>query len=162
MNDEAQKVREYPIETDSLAKGSRISGAVIAEAFGVRVGTTKFGIALMQAGLYIERRLSERGLDVVTAQNKNDLVILTDEEAVNHTASGFRAGLRRAFRNNRKGRLIDRAALAEATRDKHDRELELQGRVTSAIRSARATFAAIPSKRATPLPPGYVPSGDAE
>ena len=153
-NTDAITPREHPFATDELNKGSVVDAATVAEGYGVKVDTVRFRLALLQAGEYIERRLAERGLLVVVAQRKNDLIVLTDAEAALYTAREFRAGLRKAGRNHAKGRTVDRANLPESARNNHDRELELQGRTLSAIRTARRTPVAIPTKRATPLPPG--------
>ena len=149
--EEAQQRHEYPIDTETLAKGSIITSGMITAAFGVKLDSSKYQLRLLQLREYITRRLAERGERVVVAQRQNDLVILTDEEAVAYTANEFRAGLRKTILNHTRTQDIDRANLSETRLQMHDRELEIQGRMVEAIRSAKASPTAIPSRRATPL-----------
>lgn len=157
MSDE-HRAREYPIETDGLRKGSVIDAATIEQAFGVRVGTDKFHLAMLQCQEYVERRLAERGEVVVTRQDKNDIRICTDNEAVDYTEREFRRGIRKMARHFAKQRTIDRANLTDEKLGKHDRSLEVNGRTMSAVRVARKPTA-LPVKRATPLPPGKTEGG---
>lgn len=160
MSDE-QRAREYPIETDGLHKGSVVDSATIELAFGVKVGTDKFHLAVLQCQEYIERRLAERGEIVVTRQDKNDVRICTDSEAAKYTEREFRAGMRKMARHYRKMTTVDRSNLTDEEREAHDRRLEVNGRTLSAMRSVRKPQA-LPTRRATPLPAATAPDPGSE
>jgi hypothetical protein len=151
MSDE-QRAREYPIETDGLSKGSIVDSATIEQAFGVKVGTDAYRFAIMECQAYVERRLAERGLVVVTRQEKNDVRICTDPEASKYKDREVRRSVRKMARDVREMSTVDRSKLTDDEREEHDRRLEINGRTVAAIRHVRKPQA-LPSKRATPLPP---------
>lgn len=142
---------EYPIRTDHLEKGSIVSAHIIEEAFHVKRGTDAYGLAAMRAAEYISKRFEERGEIVTVSQRKHDLVVLTDEEAVEHNERSFNSGLRKAAKSHHRSLGIDRSAIVDDKVLKaHDRGLEKQGRILSSIREARRPISPKPRERMTP------------
>src|SRR5678810_469565 len=98
IEEETECTGEYPIDTDSLTKGSRIAAEVIERAFNVTRGTDAYQMAAMRAVNHIARRFLDRGEIVTVTQRKHDLVILTDDEVPAHNARLFRNDIRKAAR----------------------------------------------------------------
>ncbi len=145
--------KEYPFDTDSLDKGSRIDIATIESAYGVRFGTDDYALAALRAGAYIERRFRERGVVVTVVQRKGEVVILTDSEASNENARQFDLKVRGAARAHFRNVGVDRSKLLEAEVGAHDRTVETQGRQLAAMRQAKRLPKPTPHKRTTPLLP---------
>lgn len=145
---------EYPLRTDHLSKGSIVPAHDVEAALGVVRGTEAYQLAAMRASAYIAQRLEERGEVVTVIQRNHDLVVLTDEEASEYNARQFTIALRKAARSHRRALGVDRAALTPERLKEHDRNLETNGRVLSAIRKERALMPR-PRERETPayLPP---------
>lgn len=141
---------EYPIETDRLQKGSIVAAEIIERAFSVKRGTDAYQLAAMRAIDHIASRLRERGEIVTVVQRKHDVVILTDTEASEHNASLFQSRIRSAARAHVRQLGVDRSQLDPEKLAGHDRALETQGRVLSAIRRARRLPQPQPTRRATP------------
>lgn len=149
---------EYPLRTDHLQKGSRISAEEIEHAFSVKIGTDDYRLALLRARKYIEWKLAERGQEIVVRTRRNDLVILTDEEAMPFTDREFSNTMRKLARTLRKQQDIDRAKVVnvELVR-KHDRKLVVNGATYLGAARARRSAAQLaqlaqpkPRKRLTP------------
>jgi len=142
---------KYPIQTDHLVKGSIIPAQTIERAFNVQRGTDAYQLAAMRAGKYIEDSFEDRGELVTVVQRRHDLVVLTDDEAVGHNARQFRVGIRKAARSHRRALAVDRAQISPVRLQEHDRNLEVNGRILSAIRTAKREILPSPRPRETPL-----------
>jgi hypothetical protein len=151
---------EYPINTENLVKGSRVSIREIEEAYGVRFGTDAFQLAALKLTSYLERRFRDRGQIVTVVQRKGDVVILTDAEAATENSRQFDLKVRGAARAHVRGQGVDRSQLNEGDRAVHDRNLESQGRQLSALRAAKGLPTPSAHKRQTPLPPGVKSKDD--
>jgi hypothetical protein len=148
--DDCDLTSEYPIDTDSLVKGSTISAEVIEKAFGVKRGTDAYGMAAMRAVAYISRRFLDRGEVVTITQRKHDLVVLTDEEVPAHNARLFRLNIRRAARAH--GRMLgsDRSLMSNDAAAIHDRSVAVQGAQLQAISKVIRETRALRRERQTP------------
>lgn len=149
-----EHLREYPFDTDSLEKGSRISVDTIEHAFSVSHGTDAYQIAALRAVAYVERRFRDRGIVVTVVQRKGEIHVLTDAEAAVENARRFDLGIGAATRAHFRNQHVDRSQLPANEIDRHDRRLESDGRYLSGGKTARALPAPRPHQRATPLPPG--------
>lgn len=150
MNDDTT---EYPIATDGLRKGDRVSVNAIERAFSVKRQTDAYRLALLKASNYIVRRFRDRGEIVTVVERKHDLVILTDDEASKYNDERFAINIRGAARAHTRNLGVDRSKLSAGVIDEHDRRIVNNGRVLGAIRNERASIA-IGHRRTTPLPPG--------
>jgi hypothetical protein len=151
--------REYPFDTDSLEKGSRISVEMIEQAYGVTSGTDAYQLATLKASAYIERRFRDRGVVVTVVQRKGEIVVLTDAEAAVENARQFDLKVKSAARAHFRAVNVDRSQLDDGDRAVHDRNVEVQGRQLAAMRAAKALPETRPHARATPLPPGAKTGG---
>lgn len=144
------ELTEYPIDTDSLAKGSRVPAETIERAFHVKRGTDAYQMAAMRASQYIARRFLDRGEIVTVTQRKHDLVILTDEEMPAHNARLFKNNIRAAARTHARMLGGDRSKMSEETLRVHDRALTVQGAQLAAMASACKDLKPRPRERQLP------------
>jgi hypothetical protein len=149
-DDETVEATEYPIATEHLAKGSRVSAETIERAFSVERGTDAYRFKAMGAQRYIEQRLAERDLFVTTCADHCDIVILTDEEALAYNARRFEAETRARDRAFRRLGHTDRAYLSDTSRAQLDRKIVELGRRVQDDRKAKRELTARPTPRATP------------
>jgi hypothetical protein len=155
QDDAVDMTSEYPLDTESLQKGSVISAATIEHAFNVKRGTDAFQMASMRASKYIQGRFLDRGEVVTLTQRKHDLVILTDDEMPAHNARLFRNDIKKAARAHARMLGGDRSKMSDATVKLHDRALTVQGAQLAAISRARLEVKAATRERTTPaLAPG--------
>lgn len=157
---DTHEAEEYPLATDDLSKGSVVPTEVIERAFRVQRDTKDFQLALLRASDFIARRFRDRGEVVFVTQERGSLRVLTDEEAVSYGAKLFRQGVRMAAHAHARQSAADRALMSEATRAEHDRSLEVQGRMLSAMRKERRAPVVEAAKRATPVLLRAVRAGD--
>jgi DNA-binding transcriptional MocR family regulator len=157
MNTE-QTHREYPFDTDNIGKGSVVTAAFVADAYGVKVGTQEHAFKMLDAARFIERRLGERGERVVVRQQRGDLHVLTDDAAIPYTAARFKSAISEAARAHVNGSKVDRSKVTspELLKD-HDRNQEVQGRMLAAARRERRALPPAPVQRSTPLLPERKP-----
>jgi hypothetical protein len=144
---------EYPIDTATLCKGSRILADEIERAINVKRTSRDYSLALLKLRKFIEWRLAERDLEVVTCSERDDIKILTDDEAAPHTDNEFQNALKKARRELRKQASVDRAGITEdAIRAEHDRALVVNGRTYAGAQKARrqAMLPPSPRERLTP------------
>lgn len=153
---ETELAEEYPLATDHLVKGSTVAVEDIERAFGVVRDTKAYGLACMDAASYIERRFLDRGEVVMVRQDRGALRVLLDEEVPAYAAKLVRDGLRRVGRAHVRQSGADRSKMTDATRERHDRQLEVQGRTLSAItrEQRREVKPPPPTPRLTPGLPG--------
>jgi hypothetical protein len=149
--EQVTKLTEYPFETEALAKGDRIKADIIEQAYSVTRDTGAYQLAALAASEFVRRRFADRGETVMVVQRKFDLVILTDEEAVEHAEQEFWRGIKKAGRIHARSMGIDRANLAPPVAAVHDRQLETRGRVLAATRQAKRMPAPEVRRRSTPL-----------
>lgn len=150
IDDETECTGEYPIDTDSLVKGSRVAVETIERAFKVKRGTDAYQMAAMRATQHIARRFLERGEVVTITQRKHDLVVLTDEEMPSHNARLFKNEIRKAARIHQRTLGGDRSKMSAETVKVHDRTLTVQGAQLAAISRATREVKAQMRERQTP------------
>jgi hypothetical protein len=150
IDEETECASEYPIDTESLTKGSRVAAEVIERAFNVKRGTDAYQMAAMRAQQHIARRFLDRGEIVTVTQRKHDLVILTDEEVPAHNSRLFRNDIKKAARAHARQLGADRSLMTEETLKLHDRTLSVQGAQLAAVSRVRREFSPSPRTRTTP------------
>ena len=151
---EFESTQAYPIDTDNLVKGSRVTADTIEHAFNTSRDSKNYWKYQMRMRHYIELAFADRNLNVVVRSNGPDLVILTDEEAASFTDVRFQQLIAGAGRMLSKQQAVDRAPLLPATRDRHDRALIVNGGTYAGTKAGRKTAIAAlkpkPTKRKTP------------
>lgn len=133
---DAIQATEYPLVTDHLTKGSRITVDEIERAFGVKRGTDEYRFKMLRARAYVEQRLSDRGELVTLISEGYDIVILTDEEASAYNARRFETSRRAGERAFVRLGQVDRSRLSEEASKRHDRDLVAIGRRIQADHAA--------------------------
>jgi hypothetical protein len=142
---------KFPFDTDSLQKGDSIPAETIERAYSVSRDAKEYGFAVLMARDYITKQFLERGEVVTVALVKGVLRIFTDEEQVQYNADRFRAGIRDAQRAHNRMLGADRSLIQNPqTLEAHDRRIEVQGRMLSAVARERKVLAPTPVARATP------------
>ncbi len=143
---------EYPINTSELEKGSRVAAETVEASFNVKRGTDAYRIKMLQVRKYIEWRLAERGMEVVTRSQRDDIIILTDAEAAPFTDREFQNTVRKLRRRLIQQSSVDRAALSDVERTRHDRALTVNGATYAGTRAAqqKALAPIRPQRRMTP------------
>lgn len=145
------KTTEYPFPTNHLEKGSMILPETIEEAFGIPRSSRKFGLALLKAREHVERSLARRGLVVTTISVKDSIRILTPSEEAEYHDRRFSKQLSGAGHHLRRQAEVNEDELSDEEREKHRRNLYVNGKTYQAARRARRR-ALMPSKheRMTP------------
>lgn len=141
---------EFPIATDELAKGSRVPAEEIERAFGAARGSDRYRLNVLRVRDYVTRRLAARGLLVTVIQERDEIAILTDEEALAYNARRFDIETRQRNRCFLRLGQTDRANLSEPSRRVLDTKLTELGRRISADRKARREITLKAAERATP------------
>lgn len=145
----------YPFSTDDLVKGSTVTVTEIERAYTVKFDSPEYQFAWLQAREFVIRKLSERGEIVTVVQRDGNLMILTDEQQVAYNSDQFKAGIRKARRSHMRMLGADRSQITDPEiLAMHDRWLEVQGRVLSAVSRETQALAPTPHQRSTPLLPG--------
>jgi hypothetical protein len=144
------ETRIYPFETDHLRKGDRVTREQIERAYGVKAGTDEYRLrGMLRAREHVLSAFAERGEIVTVTEERQDLVILTDEEAAAYNERHFDLALDSMRRCHGRKLAVDRAELSAEVRERHDRTLLTQGRQLHAVRVA-AKLEAAPRERETP------------
>jgi hypothetical protein len=133
----SQRTPEYPIDTVDLVKGSKIKAEVIEKAFGVMRTERDYSRISLDVCKHVERRFQARNEHVVVRMLHDDVVILTDEEAVSYTRNGVRNGVRSIIRKAHKQASIDQSKLSEVALKAHQRDLYVSGRTVEGMLKAR-------------------------
>lgn len=146
--DEQTILSKYPIDVDALVKGDEISVERVEVIVGVRYTDRRYALAACQLASWIEGEKLDRGEYVTVATVKGAIRVLTDAEAADYLTRRFaahEAGLRTSARRKAG---VDRSALTEDGRAKHDRELVTMGMKLRRLRGREVTLK--PAARATP------------
>lgn len=124
---------KHPFDFDELKKGDTFAPDVLEQITNHQRDTKEYAFAVMHLREQIEDELEARGRPVVVASVKNNLTILTDEEAQKYTAERFAAAQRAMCRAHRRAMIIDRTNLSQEADGRHQRQLQVQGAKLAAI-----------------------------
>lgn len=142
---------KWPIDWDALSKGDYIPPEQVEYATKVPRSSRKYGIACMKFQERLVAELSDRGLEVVTRQEKDGVRILDDPDATVYLEQQFKlrmAGMRTA---HGRAMTVDVTRLDEETRRQHENRLHVNGWTLKAMRQGRReALKALPHKRNTP------------
>lgn len=119
-----------------LMKGDSIPLHEIERLYQVNRDTEQFRLVALQLRRMIEHEFASREpsqIVCVRFDSRIGLVVLTDDEAVEHTNRGTIRHVRGMRRTHRKRVGIDRSAVAETQRSALDRALEVGGRMLQVL-----------------------------
>jgi hypothetical protein len=114
----------YPIDFDSLQKGSIIQPETLEHITGLKRDDIKYGLAVMRFSQTVREELRSRGLDVITCVRRSAIRILQDDEAsryCEHRGEQQYLGIRRTLQNMTHA--VDRTALDDESATRHDRAM---------------------------------------
>jgi hypothetical protein len=142
---------KFPFDTDGLNKGDAIPAETIERAYSVSRDSKEYGFAILMARDFLTKAFLERGEVVTVAMVKGVLRIFTDEEQVEYNTNRFRDGIRDAHRAHTRMLGADRSEIRNTQKlEAHDRRLEVQGRILSAVDRERKILRPTPNPRMTP------------
>lgn len=145
---------KHPFDTDRLIKGDEVPVLEIERAYSVKYPSPDYQFAWMHCKEFVIRRFAERGEVVTVVQRDGALLILTDEQQVDYNIDQFKQGIRKARRAHSRMLGADRSMINnQKSLESHDRRLEVQGRVLSAVAKETRIVRPLPVKRATPVLP---------
>jgi hypothetical protein len=140
----------WPIDYDSLTKGTIIPVQRIEEITQTQRGTSAYDFAVLRLSARIERELHDRGRIWTVKSEKGALKILTDSEAAvyNHALQvQARASELRRFALQQ---AVDVSSLGTDVRKQHERNMEIDGKYIQARIAVREQLRLTASKRNVP------------
>lgn len=149
-NDSTTPTSKYPFDAEHYQKGDIVQIEVIEKAFGVVRDTKEFYLKSLAAKSHIIRTFAARGETVTVAQQDGVMKILTDQEQVEYNSAEFDAGIRSSKRAHSRMLGADRSRITGEDLEVHDRRIEVQGRVLSAVARERNMLRPAPVERQTP------------
>ena len=145
------QIQYYPFDYDALTKGQYIQPEECERLTGKKRHERMYSLKVQELIDGIHRERNARGMPLVAKIQGDGISILTDEEAVSYVRARFRAGIRLAGRSHERAVVaVDVTALSEESKRKHDRNVEIQGRMLTAIAVEKAKVFLGPHKRNTP------------
>lgn len=145
-----RELSTYPIDFDTIEKGSNVSPEAIEHAYGLRRTDPKYRLKQLDLRDRIVDELAVRGLRVTVKLVGDSLRVLTDEEAARYNPDMFDRSIRGAARAHQRNTHVDPSQLTEEQRARHERNLEVQGKMLQGVRSARRSAVLTPARRRTP------------
>ena len=145
------QIHYYPFDYDALVKGQYIQPEECERLAGIKRHERMYSLKVQELIDGIHRERNARGMPVVAKMQGDGISILTDEEAVTYVKARFRAGLRLAGRSHERAVVaVDVTALSEEAKRKHERNIEVQGRMLTAAAVEKAKVFLAPHQRQTP------------
>jgi len=132
------------IDIDALNKGDSFCVDQLEDMLHERRDTARYGLALLALRDTISRTMKDRGKPATVAIVKTKLRILTDEEAATYNHMTFRVGLRKARRAFERLLTVDTRLFSKDETREHQRNIEVDGKILSAIASERARCRRLP------------------
>lgn len=140
----------YPLDFDTLEKGTVIPREKVEEIMGVKFTSPRYQFKLMALVDMIQRGLKKRGLLWTVVIRGDQVRILTDAEAVEHNQKQTERGRRKMTRAFVRNRAVDVSQLSEEQKQTHERQLLNQGRMLQAMRVALRAIKSEAHQRQTP------------
>ena len=114
----------FPLDFDALNKGDIITAKTLTEILGVRPSSARYRAKQVDLAFEIERQLKARDRDVTARLDHDDIIIVTDQDAVAYHAKLGKKAVRQLKRALRKTIEIDRGNLDSDGLKAHDRSME--------------------------------------
>jgi len=127
----------YPLDFDSLKKGSIIPPGDVSEAIEMDVLDKNFALKALALAQQIEVELAARGEAVTVCVRQGAIHVLTDEEASIYNDASFERGIRRLLRAHRRMMSVDTKQLSEGRKQEHSDLSMAQARQILAIKKER-------------------------
>ena len=140
----------YPFNYESMSEGHRIEPEELEALLGVPRTSRRYSLMLVPLVHEIERNTRELGNPLIAKIERDGISVLTAEEATDYTNNQFCIGLRKAKRSHFRSMLVNRGNLSEKCAEKHDRRLEVQGKILQAVAATRKELALGSHQRTTP------------
>lgn len=138
------QTNKFPLDFDSLSKGSVISADVITDYCGHQPDNPKFNLGALNLKAMIERKLSDRGYPVTVVIRGNELHVLTDSESATYNVEQRDLAERRLKRSHGRLLQVDRSNLTAGEKTILDREIKVGGFLVRALVTARKEIKASP------------------
>jgi hypothetical protein len=146
--------RRYPVDYDSLDKGSILGAEQIGEIVQARPRTYDFSYRLAALSKQIQDDLWARGKPWTVMTRKGCIHILDDASAVKYNALRFLRHRRGLGQMHKQLVAVDVSKLDPDQRNHYDRAIRLQGTTLAAVIAAHKNVHAQPVIRQTPMLPG--------
>lgn len=140
----------FPLDFDALNKGDVISEDRLESITSEKRGTKEYQFKTMSLADRIERELAERGLSAYAVVRREQIRILTDDEAKEHTEHLGLQAVRKLFRAFRKGAAVDTTGFTIDQKQEHERQILMLGRYAAAIKQVRRELTVEPTTRNVP------------
>lgn len=127
---------ELPAVLSRLQKGDAVPVHEVERLFGVSRDGEAYRLVCLRLRTLVEREFAAREpaqIVCVRVDSRAGVVVLTDDEAVEHTSRATQRHIRGVRRTHRKRVAVDRAKVAPANVRALDRAIEVGGRILSAI-----------------------------
>lgn len=147
---EAEQVHYYPLDFDALNKGDVVTADRLEQITSEKRGTKDYQFKVMALAQRVETELAERGLSVIAVVRREQIRILTDEEASEHTERLGEHAVKKLHRGFRKSAAVDTSGFTEEQQADHQRRLLRLGRYVAAIKAARKELTVEPTVRTVP------------
>jgi hypothetical protein len=98
----------FPLDFDALNKGDTITAKTLTDILGVRPSSARYRAKQVDLAFEIERQLKARDRDVTARLDHDDIIIVTDQDAIAYHAKLGKKAVRQLKRALRKSLEIDR------------------------------------------------------
>ncbi len=129
--------RIYPIDIEKLDKGSIIAVETLEALLGFKRDHARYGLGVMKIKDWVEEGLDFIGRPATVRTEKGSLRVLYDNEASGYNESEGNRCLRGFSRSHRRIKKVDASKLQRDEVPRHDRRLEVMGKLASAIHTVR-------------------------
>lgn len=140
----------YPMDYDALNKGDVLPAELLERLLRARRGTEVYRLGLLGLRDQVVRECGLRGRHFTVVVRRDQLCVLTDEEAAEYNARAFHHGVRRSKRSLRRLVQVDAAALTAEQRREHERNVLVCGKMLQSALNERRLLTARPHVRTTP------------
>lgn len=146
------EVEKHPFDFDRLKKGDIIPVERIESLSRVSRDSARYSLIALKYKDQIESELESRGRPVTVKIDRGNLVILTDSEAAEYNKTQFDARKRQMGASHRRAMQVDIGQLSDDQKERHRRNLLVQGAQLAAMRKVVRVEASA-HKRITPGAP---------
>lgn len=146
------EANRYPLDFENLKKGDVVPEKKIADILQLPIGSTGYQFGVIELCKTIEREKTRLNDPVTCVQRKNQIVLLTDEEASHYNDKYFYSGLKRLKSGLMRLLNVDTNKLSAETTKEHQRRIEINGKTyLGAIFGRRGKLNLPAVDRKTPL-----------
>lgn len=152
MDIQKTEAKRFPVDVTELKKGDIITAEEIQRFISAPIDSRDWNFALLGLCQWIMQEREGIGEPVTACVRDGVVSILTDEEAAEYNNRYFFHGFKRMFRGLRRQLEVDTRNLADETKKKHLRRVEVNSRtVQGAMLGRRNQLTLSPVERKTPL-----------